>query len=374
MKYGHFNPDGTEFIVTRPDTPRPWFNYLFNDVYHCLISQTGGGFSYFMDPKHYRILRYDHLSSDRPGRYLYLRDSGKIWTLNWQPLCKPLKKWECRHGLGYTKISATHNGIQGSVTTFVARQAPAELWLVSLKNTTSSRRKVEVFPFVEFVSGDVALETHYRNILMLYNEGSFDAKAQAIVTFKHPFKSWHKTGYSFFATSLPVESYECRRESFMGPHGDLSNPAALQAKRLEKHSVRGEDMVGVFQSTVNLAAGETREFVVLLGLTDKRSEVASWVSKFRVLEEAKAELARVQDHWKKTLETLWVETPDHHFNLMTNLWGKYQLFAITHWRGTSHYHGAVGGQGYRDTCQDVESRLSVDLPTARAKLERLLFY
>ena len=156
MKYGQFDQEGREFVVTQPDTPRPWFNYLFNDVYHCLISQTGGGFSYFMDPKYYRILRYDHLSSDRPGRYLYLRDSapakggsasggnaqGKIWSLNWQPLCKPLKKWECRHGLGYTTLRASHNGIEGSITFFCAKEAPLELWLVSLKNSTSSRRKV----------------------------------------------------------------------------------------------------------------------------------------------------------------------------------------------------------------------------------------
>ena len=376
MKYGHFTQNGREFVVTRPDTPRPWFNYLFNDVYHCLISQTGGGFSYFMDPKYYRILRYDHLSSDQPGRYLYLRDSSKgaVWSLNWQPMRQPLKKWECRHGLGYTKMSAAHNGIEGSITYFVPREAPLELWLVSLKNTTSSRRTLEVFPFVELVSGDVALETHYRNILMLYNEASFDPAVAAIVAFKHPFKSWHKTGYSFFATSLPIDSYDCRRESFIGPHGDLSHPAGLGAKRLAKRSVRGEDMVGVFQSTLTLAPGQTKEFVVVLGLTDKRAQIASLVSRFRPLEAAKAELAKVQSYWKETLEKVWVETPDPNFDRMTNLWGKYQLLAITHWRGTSHYHGVEGGLGFRDTAQDVEGLLSVDLATARAKLEKLLFY
>ena len=115
MQYGHFSEDGREFIVTRPDTPRPWFNYLFNDVYHCLISQTGGGFSYYRDPKYYRILRYDHLSSDRPGRYIYLKDADKkaVWTLNWQPGRKKLQAWECRHGLGYTEIRAATNGIKG---------------------------------------------------------------------------------------------------------------------------------------------------------------------------------------------------------------------------------------------------------------------
>ena len=376
MQYGHFSPDGREFIVTRPDTPRPWYNYLFNDVYHCLISQTGGGFSYYRDPKYYRIHRYDHLSSDRPGRYLYLREPStqKLWSLNWQPLRKPMPKWECRHGLGYSTIRATANGIEGAVTYFVAEKAPVELWVVSLKNTTKAKKTVEAFPFVELVAGDVALETHYRNILCLYNEASFDPANKAIIAFKHPFKTWHKPGYAFFSASFPIESYECRRDSFVGRYGNLADPAGLKEKRLPKRPVRGEDMVGVLQGTFQLKPGETKEFVVVLGMTEKKEEIAGLLKKFRSLETAKEEFARVKSYWRQSLESVWIETPDKSLDRMINLWGKYQLFAITRWRGTSHYHGAEGGQGYRDTCQDVEGLLSVDLPTARTKLERLLFY
>jgi cellobiose phosphorylase len=376
MRYGHFSQDSKEFIITRPDTPRPWFNYLFNDVYHCLISQTAGGFSYFKDPKYYRILRYDHLSSDRPGRYLFLKEPAKkrIWSLNWQPFREKLDGWECRHGLGYTKISAHHHGIKGSVTYFVAKEAPVELWLTTLKNTTRQSRQIEVYPFVELVCGDVALETHYRNILCLYNEANFDKSAQAIIAFKHPFKDWHKTGFGFFSTSLPVESFECRRESFFGPYGSFKEMGGLAAKRLGDHEVRGEDMVGVFQGKLTLKPGETKEFVVVLGLTETKEEVARLLTRYRSVEAAKQELVVSRAAWNRTLERVWVETPDSNFNLMTNLWGKYQLLAITHWRGTSHYHGAEGGLGFRDTAQDVEGLLSVDIGTARAKLEKLLFY
>ncbi|MBI1953348.1 MAG: hypothetical protein HYS41_04410 [Candidatus Omnitrophica bacterium] len=376
MRFGHFSPDSKEFIITRPDTPRPWFNYLFNDVYHCLISQTAGGFSYFKDPKYYRILRYDHLSSDRPGRYLFLKEPAKkrIWSLNWQPFREKLDGWECRHGLGYTKISASRHGIKGSVTYFVAKEAPVELWLTSLKNTTGQRREIEVYPFVELVCGDVALETHYRNILCLYNEAVFDKSAQAIVAFKHPFKDWHKTGFGFFSASFPIESFECRRESFFGPYGSFKEMGGLAAKKLGGHEVRGEDMVGVLQGKLVLKPGETKEFVVALGLTESREEVGRLLARYRSVEAAKQELVVSRAAWTRTLEKVWVETPDSNFNLMTNLWGKYQLLAITHWRGTSHYHGAEGGLGFRDTAQDVEGLLSVDIGTARAKLEKLLFY
>ncbi len=377
MQYGHFSSDGGEFIITRPDTPRPWFNYLFNDVYHCLLSQTGAGFSYYRDPKYYRLHRYDHLSSDRPGRYLFLKDTAKgdVWTLNWQPKREKLQEWECRHGLGYTTLKATRNGIQGSITYFVAREGPVELWLVSLKNTGRKRRTIQAIPFVELVCGDVALETHYRNILCLYNEAIFDKELKAVVAWKHPFKSWHKPGYGFLAASFPVESFETRRESFIGPYGELADPEGLKAKKLGNHASRGEDMVGALQGTFTLKPGQTAEFVVVSGITDKREEVPTLVKRFRSVEGAKRELEAVRDHWQKALEEkVWVQTPDPNFDRMTNLWGKYQLFAITHWRGTSHYHGAEGGQGYRDTAQDVEGLLSVDIATARAKLERLLFY
>ena len=385
MQYGHFSPDRREFIVTRPDTPRPWFNYLFNDVYHCLISQTGGGFSYYRDPKYYRIHRYEHLSSDRPGRYLFLKDASlpegeRIWSLNWQPLRRPLAKgkgkqpWECRHGLGYSAIRASHRGIEGEITYFVSLEEPVELWLVRLKNSGRSRRTLQVYPFVDLVAGDVALEIHYRNILCLYNEARFDRANRAIVAFKHPFKEWHRPGHAFLSASFPVESWETSREDFVGRYHNLSDPAALKEKRLGRHAVRGEDMVAALQGTVRLAPGETKEFVVVSGMTEKPAEIPSLIRRFGSVPAAKAELARVQEHWKRALEPIWVETPDDSFDTMVNLWGKYQLFAITHWRGTSHYHGAEGGQGYRDTAQDVEGLLSVDLKTARAKLERLLFY
>ena len=376
MQYGHFSKEGREYVVTRPDTPRPWFNYLFNDVYHCLISQTGGGFSYYRDPKYYRIQRYDHLSSDRPGRYLYLKDAaqGTVWTPNWQPSRKALPKWECRHGLGYTHIQATANGIESGITYFVAKEAPVELWLVSLKNVSKSKKTVQFYPFVELVAGDVALETHYRNILCLYNEGGFDPALKAIVAFKHPFKTWHKPGYAFFGGSFPVESWECRREGFVGPYGHLSAPEGLQGKKLSNNSVRGEDMVGVLQGSAALKPGETKKFVVVLGMTENRAEIAGTLRQFRSVDAAERELEKVRTYWNEALQTIWINTPDKDFDRMVNLWGKYQLFAITHWRGTSHYHGAEGGQGYRDTAQDVEGLLSIDAATARGKLERLLFY
>ena len=128
MRYGHFSSDGREYVIDDPRTPRPWFNYLFNRKYHALVSQTGGGFSYYKDPKVNRILRYEHIHTDRPGRYVFLRDedTGEVWSANWQPLKSKLDSWQCRHGLGYSVISSGYKGIKCELTYFVHVSEPVE--------------------------------------------------------------------------------------------------------------------------------------------------------------------------------------------------------------------------------------------------------
>lgn len=376
MQYGHFSQDKKEYIITRPDTPRPWFNYLFNDIYHCLVSNTGGGYSYLKDPKYHRILRYDHISTDRPGRYIFARDkaANQAWSLNWQPMRKEMPHWQCVHGLGYTVISSEYAGLKSDITYLVTQKDPVEIWHVKLTNTTNSIKDLGLFPFVEFVCGDIALEVHYRNILCLYNEADFDKKLNAIVAFKRPFKDNIKYGFGFLATSAKIQGYDCRREVFLGRYGDIGDPDGLKNSGCKNTYCRGEDMVGVFQIDLSLAPGATEEFVVLLGCTEERKEIRPLIEKYNNVNAAKKELAAIKDYWQSQIDRIHVNTPDENFNTMVNMWGKYQLFAITHWRGTSHYHGVEGGFGFRDTAQDAEGLFAVDAKLGREKLEKILYY
>ncbi|MBI4336000.1 MAG: hypothetical protein HY589_05030, partial [Candidatus Omnitrophica bacterium] len=377
MQYGHFSKDGREYIITNPNTPRPWFNYLFNDVYHALVSQTGGGFSYYKDPKTNRILRYDHLSTDRPGRYIFVRDEEKkkTWSLNWQPFCQDVEKWQAAHGLGYSKITCEHNKILGEITYLVPRGAPLEIWLVRMRNNSNKKRKLKVFPFVEFISGDMELEACYRNIIMLYNEAYLDNKLKTIVAYKHKFKSTHKEGFSFFTSSLDIKGFDTRKEDFYGRYNDVTRPERILSKgRLGNTLTRGEDMVGVLESGLTLNPGEEKEFVVLLGFVEKKSDIAGLTEKYLDTGAAKNELAAIKEYWDRAIERIKVQTPDPSFNLMVNVWGKYQLTAITHWRGTSQYHGVEGGLGYRDTAQDAEGLFALDLALGRKKMEKILQY
>lgn len=377
MQYGHFSKDGREYVVTDPNTPRPWFNYLFNDVYHALVSQTGGGFSYYRDPKTNRILRYDHLSTDRPGRYIFIRDesSKEVWSPNWQPFCKDLDKWQATHGLGYSKITSEHNKITSEITYLVPQKESAEIWLVKVKNNSGKKRTLKVFPFVEFVSGDIELEQCYRNIIMLYNEAYFDKKLKSIIAFKHRFKNSHKESFSFFTTNLAINGYDTQKEKFFGRYNDCAKPETILDKgRLSNTPTRGEDMVGVLESTLRLDPNEEKEFVVILGAVEKIANISAITGKFCDIGAVKSELNSIKESWSQSIERIKVQTPDPNFNLMVNVWGKYQLTAITHWRGTSQYHGVEGGLGYRDTAQDAEGLFALDLSLGRRKMEKILQY
>lgn len=377
MKYGHFSKDGKEFIITNPNTPRPWFNYLFNNVYHALVSQTGGGFSYYKDPKTNRILRYDHISTDRPGRYIFLKDIDKdaVWSLNWQPLRQPLDRWSATHSLGYTKIFCEYKKIQGEITYLVSREDPVELWLVSICNTSRRPRRLRVFPFVEFVSGDIELEVCYRNIVMLYNQAYFDKERSAIISFKHRFKHTDNESFNFFTTDLKIKGFDTRKESFCGRYNDIANPQTIfKCSHCNNSAVRGEDMVGVLEADIRLKPKERREFVVILGTVERLDDIYALIDRYRNVGVVRGELAAIKEWWDQAVEKIKVQTPDPNFNLMVNIWGKYQLCAITHWRGTSHYHGVEGGLGYRDTAQDAEGLFALDPELGKNKMEKILQY
>jgi cellobiose phosphorylase len=375
MRYGKFSSDGKSFIITNPNTPRPWFNYLFNARYHALVSQTGGGFSYYLDPKTNRTLRYEHIHTDRPGRYLLIRDEkGRLINCNWQPTRERLDAFKCTHTPGKTTIQSKKCSIETEITYFVPRREPLEVWLIKIKNNSKKTKKLRIFSFCELVSGNIEMESVYRNITCLYNQAYFDKKNKCIMAFKHPSKDKQIPLYSYFSQTGSVSGFETSKEKFYGRYNDVQYPEMVRKGKLNGTEVRGEDMVAALSKDIVLAPGAETEFACLLGSTYKKKDISRYLKKYRKLKNCKKELKELECFWKEKLSSIWVETPDKDFDLMTNIWGKYQLFAITSWRGTSQYHGGEGGLGYRDTAQDIEGLLSLDRDLAFSKLEKILFW
>ncbi|MFQ5681392.1 MAG: hypothetical protein ACE5GG_05020 [Candidatus Omnitrophota bacterium] len=283
MKYGHFSSDGTEFIITRPDTPRPWINYLTNERYCAITSQCAGGYSFHRDCRSGRVLRWapENWRFDRPGRYIYVRETkdqrpktkDRIWSLTYQPIRNRPEFFRARHGLGYTVIETKYCGISSEVTYFVPGEDECELWLVKITNTTPAPRILEIYPYAEWLLGDYHEELRYRNIMNLYNRVWYDEAAEAIFARKTAF--WQNMNIrpfqylAFCACSLPVKEAWARKDEFLGRYNTEERPQVLfsnlRTPNSKLRTCSGEDGIACFKHAVNLAPGQSQEFVVVLG-------------------------------------------------------------------------------------------------------------
>ncbi|MBI5874077.1 MAG: hypothetical protein HZB36_08105 [Candidatus Omnitrophica bacterium] len=386
MKYGHFSSDGLEFVVTDPVTPTPWINYLTNEKYCAIISQCAGGYSFYKDCRTDRILRWapDYKNYDRPGRYIYVReqkteDRGqkkeKIWSLTYQPLRVTPDLFECRHGLGYTTITSKYNSVKSQITYFVPVDDDCELWLVSLTNESNKEKKLELYPYVEWLVGDYHEELRYRNIMNLYNRMWFDEEHDLIFGWKTAF--WQGMNikefknYSFFATNLDVKGYATRKQEFLGRYNTEEKPEAiLEGKFKNSELCSGEDGIACFKNIVRIPPKQSKEFVVILGATEGKANAVKLVEKYRDLNVAKLALAETKGFWKKRIvDNVVVKTQDSEFDNMVNVWVKYQVYICNTWsRSPSYYHEGSGGRGYRDSCQDSEAIVSLDHELTRKRI------
>jgi cellobiose phosphorylase len=353
MEYGDFSRNDKEYVITRPDTPTPWINYLSNNEYCAIISNTAGGYSFHIDPKDRRVLRYryNNLPVDRPGRYLYIRDSktGEYWSPTWQPVPKKLSTYECRHGLGYTKISSSHLGIEAKVTYFVPVHDNLEIWMLTLKNASSEKKELSVFSYAEFCLWFA--DRDQNDLQSIQGLGIATYEANAI--FYHFFDL--STGYAFFASNGTVTGYDCNREKFIGPYRGESNPIAVEKGQCANSETRGGNPIAATSNLVNLGPGEAKTIIFILGVVKEKSDAKRLIQKFKEKSKVDKELEILRKYWDTYLGNLCVVTPGKELNTMINVWGQYQCKTTFDWsRYVSLYETGIGrGMGFRDSNQDT---------------------
>lgn len=384
--YGTFSKLGEEFIIKRPDTPWPWINYLTNERYCAIISQCAGGYSFYKDCRTDRVTRWlpENYNVDRPGRYLYLREpqapTGKqVWSATYQPMKLDCEQYEARHGIGYTTLRTRYYGIETEMTYFVPREDPCEVWLIRLINHSSKTRRLELFPYIEWLLGDYHLELRYRNIMNLYNRVWYDASHQTIFAKKTAF--WGDlniqpfVGIAFFSSSLPVVGAVTIKEAFVGRRRTEEAPEMVCDGRFRSVPVcSGEDGVAVVRHRVTLKPKQRLEFVVVMGQTDGgESHAKTLLKQYRDVARAKTELEAVKRVWRaRVIENVQIETPDQPLNQFVNSWLKYELYICNLWsRSPSYFHEGSGGRGYRDSCQDADSMCLINPQHARQKILKL---
>lgn len=381
--YARFTEDGREFVMSRPDTPLPWINQISNDEYCMLISQTGGGYSFVGGSGFDRILRAipgEQVLTDRPGRYLYLRDedSGDTWSLGWQPVCRPVQEWESRHGLGYTRIRSRTADIEGEALFFVPLDANLELWGFWLTNRSDRPRRLRSFAYAELVLGSYEPDLIERSFHVLFNDVSFDEgiiyatkRYWPLVSLSgsdRPNLEWNKVAY--MASSLPPDGFDCAREDFMGMYRDWRDPVAVEEGQCRNSEGVGRDAVGVLSHRFDLAPGETARFHVMLGAADRqqRHTIPALAASLGTDAALDAEFERVGEYWDRYLPRLQVQTADADFDLSVNVWNKYQTWMTAHWaRMASYYIGGSSIIGYRDLTQDILGILPNDVEMSKQR-------
>ena len=367
-KYGYFTADGREYVITRPDTPRPWVNVMCNGDYGIIESQTGSGFSWLDNSNLSRITRWEQdLIKDEWGKYIYIRDnkSEEVWSATWKPVCPEFDFYEVRHGQGYSILKSSYKGIRTEKTIFVDRYEPVEVWNVSLTNETDEIRSLSLFSYFEWCLGNAA-DTH-REFQKTFMETEID-EAEGI------FYGWKRlalvpgfisTGLSekplqaFHAvTNVKPSAYDGDKETFFGMYGDIKSPNSVRAGKLKGTQGRHWDAIASLQVDVELNPGETKNVIFVLGTSKDRKKVKKIIEKYRTESDVWEGLQEVKELWDEFVNATSVETPDDALNFMTNTWLKYQAISGRIWARCGYYQSS-GGYGYRDQLQDSH----VFLPT-----------
>jgi cellobiose phosphorylase len=386
MKFGYFDDEKREYVITQPDTPLPWINYLGCQAYFGIISNTAGGYSFYRDARLRRITRYryNNVPYDLSGRYIYLRDdeTGEFWSPSWQPTRNDLEEYACRHGLGYTIIGSRYKGIAAQTNYFVPLDESLEVWRLTLRSQRSRRASLSIFSSMEFCLWDA--QDDATNFQRNFSIGQVEIEDGVI---------YHKTEYrerrdhfAYFACSRPPAGFDTQREAFVGAYRGWDKPATVERGQLSNSVAHGWAPIGAHHVKLDLEAGETQQLIFVLGYhenpkdqkfdppdsqTLNKKTVKPVIARYLEPAQVEAALEKLRQYWDGLLGICQVETPDAHTNRMVNIWNAYQCMATFNMsRSASFYESGIGrGLGFRDSNQDLLG--FVHMVPARAR-ERIL--
>lgn len=388
MQYGYFDDKEREYVITCPDTPAPWVNYLGSPEYGAIISNNAGGYSFAKSGANGRILRYVFNQFDEPGRYIYIRDnlSKDYWSASWQPVGKNLTRYksECRHGMAYTKMRALYAGISSEVLYYVPLDAAHEVWAVAVRNDSDVVRELTVTGYAEFTNNpnyeqdQVNLQysqfitrTEFENdhILQLIH-GNLDAVAANGKEVDNK-----DVGYRLFGLAgQRVSGYCGNKESFLGRYHGYGDPQGVTTGKLDGSMNYNENACGALSAVLVLNPGETAHLAFIVGAKNReesRALMARYADPAAVCPE---ELAALKAHWYTRLENFQIHTPSAEMNSMINTWNAYNCFMTFTWSRAASliYCGLRNGYGYRDTVQDIQGVIHLAPEQAAEKIRFML--
>jgi cellobiose phosphorylase len=367
MKFGYFDDLRREYVITNPQTPWPWINYLGSEDFFSLISNTAGGYCFYKDAKFRRITRYryNNVPMDNGGRYFYINDHGTVWSPGWKPCKTDLDSYECRHGMNYTVITGEKNGIEAEVLFFVPLKTHAEIQKVKLTNKTGDRKQFKFFSFAEWCLWNAA--TDMENFQRNFSTGEVEIE-NSVLYHKTEYKE-RRNHYAYYSVNVPIQGYDTDRESFIGLYNEFSSPQAVLSGKPNNSVAHGWSPIASHYIEIDLQAGETKELVFLLGYVEYDHPENKWESKGRINKsQAKANIARfdsaekvdaafdeLKAYWDDLLSIYVLRSQEEKLDRMVNIWNQYQcMITFNFSRSASFFESGIGrGMGFRDSNQDL---------------------
>ncbi len=366
MDFGYFNDKNREYVITDPQTPYPWINYLGNDDFFSLISNTAGGYCFYKDARLRRLtrFRYNNVPIDSGGRYFYINDGGAVWSPGWKPVKSKLAAYECRHGLGYTRITGKRDRLEASVLFFVPLGFSGEVQRVTLRNTGKRKKSFTMFSFVEWCLWN-ALDD-MTNFQRNFSTGEVEIESPVI---------YHKTEYrerrnhfAFYSVNAPIHGYDTDRDSFVGLYNGYELPQVVERNEPGNSTARGWAPVASHCLKISLDPGEVKDLVFILGYGEndpddkwekpgiiKKNAAREMMSRFADVRQVDDALDRLCEHWDRLLSVYKLRSGDEKLDRLVNIWNQYQCIVTFHMsRSASYFESGIGrGMGFRDSNQDL---------------------
>jgi len=366
MKYGFFDDERKEYVITNPQTPFPWINYLGNEDFFSLISNTAGGYSFYKDAKFRRLnrYRYNNVPIDNGGRYFYINDGGTIWSPGWKPVKTELDKYECRHGLSYTSVKGEKNGIEAEVVFFVPLNSWCEIQKMKLTNKGNKTKKVKLFSLIEWCLWNA--EDDQNNLQRNLSTGEVEIHGSTLYH-KTEYKE-RRNHYAFYYVNAPVQGYDTDRESFIGLYNEFSHPDVVVTGKSKNSEAHGWSPIASHCIEVELQAGESKEYVFLLGYVENeedqkweskgvinKTKAKALINKFDTTDKVNQALHELSIYWKNLLSIYSLDSEDKKLDRMVNIWNQYQCMVTFNMsRSASFFEVGIGrGMGFRDSNQDL---------------------
>ena len=366
MMFGHFDDSRREYVITNPKTPYPWINYLGTEDFFSLVSNTGGGYSFYKDAKFRRLTRYryNNVPTDSGGKYFYIKDGDTTWSPGWKPCKTELDKYECRHGMNYTSIEGSKDGISVKALYFIPLKTWAEVQKLTVTNNSKLVKKLKIFSFVEWALWNAAsdMENFQRN----FSTGEVEIE-DSVLYHKTEYKE-RRNHYSFYSVNVPIQGYDTDRETFFGLYNGFDEPQVLENGKPGMSVAHGWSPIASHYIELELQPGESKDFVFLLGYVEN-NEKDKWESK-NVINKLKAKetiarfdnsekvddaLSELSEYWDTLLGKFTLSSEEEKLDRMVNIWNQYQcMITFCFSRSASFFESGIGrGMGFRDSNQDL---------------------